>query len=400
MPSAIFPKLLVIAGFPPGAPGGGSAVTQQVLAEWPRDALSWWCPYPQQHKLQNGRLSWPSAPSQLFPKRRLRHIKTKIAEYLWAPLAAAHLRRTIAHKAPDFVWCIPHEWSIPVASAVLSRSKLPYAIYIQDYPTTDQLCKIIGPKTAFRWMQKVEALVSEARFVDTTSYPMGEDIARRTGCRSTQMLHEGLEFADFARLSQPLVPQHNQSLTLAFAGTIVAQDAFAKFVHALDQVRKTFEKPILLQFFSSHNYADRPWFNPTWMSEHGYHNRGSLIEALRYCHAGLVVMETEEANRNYNRFSFPTKFITYIAAGIEPLVVGHSSSAVSTLARQGAIGIQLNDTCLLEEALRSLMKDKLNSEQKRRQIITFARLHFDAAQKRRQFHGQMLEALNREERAP
>jgi glycosyltransferase involved in cell wall biosynthesis len=262
---------------------------------------------------------------------------------------------------------------------------------MQDYPTTDQLCKIIGPKTAFRWMQKVEALVRVARFVDTTSYPMGEDIARRTGRRSTQMLHEGLEFADFARLSQPTVPQHNQSLTLAFAGTVVEEDAFAKFIHALDNIRKTFAKPILLELFSSHNYAGRPWFNPSWMSEHGYKNRGSLIDSLQSCHAGLVVMETEEVNRNYNRFSFPTKFITYIAAGIEPLVLGHSSSAVSTLARQSGIGIQINDTCLLEEALKSLMKDELNSQKKRRHIITFARSHFDAAQKRRQFHCQMLE---------
>jgi hypothetical protein len=393
MASSNFPKLLVVAGFPPTAPGGGSAVTQQLLTEWPRHALSWWCPYPQQNKLRDGHLSWPSAPNQLFPNRRLRRIKTKFVELLWVPLAAAHLRRTIAHKAPDVVWCIPHEWSIPVASAVLTHAKPPYAIYIQDYPITDQLCKIIGTKTAFRWMQMVEALVSKARFVDTTSYPMGEDIALRTGCKSTQMLHEGLEFADFTRLSRSIVSRNNQSLTLAFAGTVVAEGAFAKFIHALEHIRKNFEKPILLEFFSSHNYSARPWFNPTWMSEHGYKDRASLIDSLQYCHAGLVVMDSEEANRNYNRFSFPTKFITYIAAGIEPLVVGHSSSAVSTLARQSGVGIQMNDTRLLDEALRNLMRDKVNSEQKRRQIITFARLHFDAARKRRQFLNQMLEIV-------
>lgn len=391
MPSSTFPKLLVVAGFPPTASGGGSAVTHQLLSEWPRHALSWWCPYPQPHRFRDAHLAWPSAPNQLFPNRRLRRIKTKLVDFLWVPLAAAHLRRTIAHKTPDVIWCIPHAWSIPVASAVLMHAKLPYAIYIQDYPTTDQLCKIIGPKTALRWMQMVEALVSKARFVDTTSYPMGGDIARRTGCKSTQMLHEGLEFADFTRLSGSIVSRNNQSLTLAFAGTVVAEDAFAKFIHGLEHIRKTFEKPILLEFFSSHNYSAHPWFNPTWMSEHGYKDRASLIDSLQRCHAGLVVMDSEEANRNYNRFSFPTKFITYIAAGIEPLVVGHSSSAVSTLARQSGIGTQINDTRLLDKALGDLLRNGVNRDQKRRQIITFARSHFDAAQKRRHFHRQMLE---------
>jgi hypothetical protein len=127
------------------------------------------------------------------------------------------------------------------------------------------------------------------------------------------------------------------------------------------------------------------------MSEHGYKDRASLIDSLQCCHAGLVVMDSEEANRNYNRFSFPTKFITYIAAGIEPLVVGHPSSAVSTLATQSGIGIQISDARLLDKALSNLLREKVSREQKRRQIITFARSHFDAAQKRRQFHRQMLE---------
>ena len=285
------------------------------------------------------------------------------------------------------MWCIPHEWSIPVAGAVLPRSPIPYAVYVQDYPTTNQMIEIVGAGTAIRWMQILENLVKRARFVDTTSYPMGRDIARRTKCTSTQMLHEGLEDPDFERLCRPATQGSGSRFTLAFAGTVVAEDALTELVRSLEKIRHSLPQTLHINFYSSHSYAQRPWFNPEWMTECGYMDRNDLIAALQHCQAGLVVMDSDESNPSYNKLSFPTKFITYLAAGIEPVVVGHESSAVAALVKDNGVGLHFADAASLGEAMPSLMRREPGGN--RRKIAEFARVHFDAAQKRRQFREQI-----------
>ena len=387
MPSAAFPRLLVVAGFPPSASGGGAAVTRQVLRDWPENLLHWWCPYPQPRDPRSGNLSWPKAPEKIFPRARFRRLKTMLTQILWVPLASKHLRRTIAQFSPDVVWCIPHEWCIPVAGAVLPRNPIPYAVYIQDYPTTNQMIEIVGARTAARWMQILENLVRRARFVDTTSYPMGQDIARRTECPSIQMLHEGLESSDLERLSRPSTQGSDSRFTLAFAGTVVAEDALAESIRSLEKIRHSLPQTLHINFYSSHSYAQRPWFNPEWMTECGYMERNELIAALQRCQAGLVVMDSNESNSSYNKFSFPTKFITYLAAGIEPVVVGHESSAVAALVKESGVGMHFADAASLGEAIPSLMRR--GPVGNRRKIAEFARAHFDAAQKRQQFREQI-----------
>jgi len=382
---------LVVAGFPPSAPGGGAAVTRQVLSEWPENSLHWWCPYPPPAHLRGRNVSWPTAPTKLFPQQRLRWIKTKLTQLAWVPLAVRSLRQTVADVSPEVIWCIPHEWTIPVADTVLPRRTIPYAIYLQDYPTTEQLSAIVGTKTTQRWMQSVENLVRHASFVDTTSYPMGDDILRRTGRASTQMLHEGLESGDFERLSQASASSHSEQFTLAFAGTVVAEKAFAETMSELGKVRQSLAKPLHIEFYSPHTYAQRPWFDPVWMSERGYKDRRALVAAMQQCQAGLIVMDIADTNRNYNRFSFPTKFITYIAAGIEPMVVAHESSAVAALAKESGIGLHFGDPRALAASMARLTGAETNPD--RAQMIEFARRHFDAAQKRRRFREKIFEAV-------
>ena len=362
-------------------------MTRQVLQEWPENLLHWWCPYPQARELRGRGLSWPEAPDKLFPRARLRRIKTTLTQVIWVPLAASHLRRTIAEFSPEIVWCIPHEWSIPVAGAVLPRSRTPYAVYIQDYPTTNQMIEIVGAGTAARWLQILGNLVKNARFVDTTSYPMGEDIERRTQCTSTQMLHEGLESSDFERLSRPAAQGSGSLFTLAFAGTVVAEDALTESIRSLEKIRHSLPKTLHINFYSSHSYAQRPWFNPEWMTECGYMGRDDLIAALQHCQAGLVVMDSNESNPSYNKFSFPTKFITYLAAGIEPVVVGHESSAVAALVKDSGVGLHFTDAASLGKAMPSLTRREQGGN--RRKVAEFARAHFDAAQKRQKFREQI-----------
>jgi len=379
-----------MAGFPPSAFGGGVAVTRQVLRDWPENLLHWWCPYPQARDLRNGNLSWPKAPEKMFPRARFRRMKTMLTQILWVPQASKHLRRTISEFSPDIVWCIPHEWCIPVAGAVLPRSPIPYAVYIQDYPTTNQMIEIVGAGTATRWMQILENLVKNARFVDTTSYAMGQDIARRTGCTSTQMLHEGLESSDFERLSWPATQCSGSPFTLAFAGTVVAEDALAESIRSLEKKRHSLPQTLHINFYSSHSYAQRSWFNPEWMTECGYMKRDNLIAALEHCQAGLVVMDSSKNNSSYNKFSFPTKFITYLAAGIQPVVVGHGTSAVAALIRDSGVGLHYADAASLGEAMPNLMRRDPGGDRPR--IAEFARAHFDAAQKREKFRQQTLSA--------
>jgi hypothetical protein len=370
-------------------------VTKQVLRDWPHKCLSWWCPYPQYNELQTRSVFWPPSSPRIFPRTRLRRFKTRMVEICWVPLAKSHLRRTIARVSPDVIWCIPHEWSIPVANTTLPHQSVPYAVYLQDYPTTDQVKAVVGARTANRWMNSVDDMIRHAQFFDATSYPMADDIARRTGRFSTQMLHEGLEQEDFQRLSELTFRRSDERFTVAFAGTIVAEEAFEKTIKNLDSSRSTFGKQLHLRFYSSHKYTTRSWFNSTWMSEHGYKDRSTLIKSLQECQAGFVVMDEYNINANYNRFSFPTKFITYIAAGIEPLVVGHESSAVAVLVRQSGVGRHFSNV----ESLIATMPNLLNREAAdnsftREKVMAFAHCHFDADAKREIFRSGIAAIAN------
>jgi hypothetical protein len=54
-------------------------------------------------------------------------------------------------------------------------------------------------------------------------------------------------------------------------------------------------------------------------------------------------MSLHDDDPRYNRFSFPTKFITYLAAGLPPIVMGHPESSVMKMAEKYDVGLRMTD---------------------------------------------------------
>lgn len=437
-------KLLVATEFPPDAPGGGPAVVRQMLQGFPGE-VHWWSV---RGSVLGASFLVPSSsssvdieglrskiegrgarvegfqvssfhscpPGKLMPARKLPRIRAFLMEHLWAPKAARSLRQAIENVKPDCVWVIPHDWSIfPIAkvfandeSRMTDGKKPRFHVTIQDYPDAHFHGRVWGEARVQRmaWMQ--EALYARATTRDATSLPMLDDLERRTGKRGIQMLHQGLESQDFSYLESlirnpsSIIPQQSainnrqsEIINIAYAGTILCEPEFALFVNLLDSlirhpssVINHSPSAIELHIFGAHSYADRPWFRP-WIIEHGNFPERELLTELRKCDWGFIPMSLEGKDPRYNRFSFPTKFITYLAAGLPTITIGHSESSVMKMATAYNVGITIQSR---NPSLEDLAKALFSPDSKQAhlpEILRCSREQFDAEAMRAKLWGAL-----------
>ncbi|NJK90814.1 MAG: glycosyltransferase family 4 protein [Blastochloris sp.] len=294
-----------------------------------------------------------------MPSRKWPKLKAWLMEYVWAPWAARDLEKTLREVQPDCIWAIPHDWSVLPLHQVLVQnqsaishqpSKISVHVTIQDFPDCHGHGKLWGEDRVCRMARMQEELYASADTADATSHPMLEELERRTGKRGVQMLHQGLEPEDFEFLesSKPQAPR-SKLTKIAYAGTILCEPEFALFVNFLDSPnqqrtmnQESGTSTVELHFWGSHSYANRPWFRP-WMIEHGNLPERELLAELRECDWGFIPMSIEDTDPRYNRFSFPTKFITYLAAGLPPIIMGHPESSVMKMASTYDVGLRIAD---------------------------------------------------------
>jgi hypothetical protein len=334
------PKLLVATEFPPNAPGGGPAVIRQMLKDWPSERLFWWSCLPERDQRFGQKVAVhrvATIPTRLYPNRRLSRLKGWVMEKFWAPRAAHHLKKTIAHLKLDVVWAIPHLWAIPPLAAVLPQGKTGFHTTIQDYPDANSQVGRLGNARASRLAALSDLIYSSSPTCDATSHPMLDDLAARTGKPGQQMLHAGLDREDFDWLEHSFHSK-DHGIRIAYAGTIVVEKDFSLFIEALKGVREGLPEPLALHFFGYHSYRSRPWFDSSWMQEHGNLPDAELKTELRKCTWGFAPMALNDDDPRYNRFSFPTKFISYLAAGLPVITMGHPESSVIKLAAQYHVG--------------------------------------------------------------
>ena len=121
------------------------------------------------------------------------------------------------------------------------------------------------------------------------------------------------------------------------------------------------------------------------MLEHGNLPEPELLTRLREYDWGLAPMALTDSDPRYNRFSFPTKFITYLAAGLPLITLGHPESAVMKLATQYTVGFVSSSG--EREALAAQLKTALEThspwERYAQEIKRCARVEFDAERMRR-----------------
>jgi hypothetical protein len=166
---------------------------------------------------------------------------------------------------------------------------------------------------------------------------MRANLRSRTG-RFGYLGRAGLESEDFDYLESK-TQGATRDIRIAYAGTIIAEKTFEVFVGVLKRVRSRISSPISLEFFSAHSYRVHQWFDPSWMHEHGLVSETALSKALRHFTWGFAPMLLTDDDPRYNRFSLPTKFISYLAAGLPVITLGHLESTLVKIAQSYRIGL-------------------------------------------------------------
>jgi hypothetical protein len=121
------------------------------------------------------------------------------------------------------------------------------------------------------------------------------------------------------------------------------------------------------------------------MFEHGNLSESALLVKLRECDWAFAPMALTDHDPRYNRFSFPTKFITYLSAGLPIITLGHPESSVMKMAAHYDVGLTTStrDSSTLSEQLRVALNDPSPWKHHREEIIRCARAEFDAEKMRR-----------------
>lgn len=385
--AAHFPRLMVATEFAPNASGGGPAVVRQMLQNWPPENLFWWSCLPERNQSSGQRVALhrvANIPSRLYPNRRLASVKSWLLENLWAPRATRQFRDTLNAINPHMLWVIPHGWAIPPLASVLPGGKRRFHTTVQDYMDARRYVSRFGIERSRRLADQSNQLYASAASRDATSHPMIADLQARTGRDAAQMLHAGVEESDFDYLTGKS-SRPRDSLRIAYAGTIIVENDFALLARVLGEIRLAIRFPITLEFFGAHSYRSQPWFDAGWMREQGNLPETELIKELRNCAWGISLMEFSDADPRYNRFSFPTKFITYLAAGLPVITLGHPESSVVKMAKAYQVGVCI--TSPEPSLVRNEISTALSIEQpwKRfgQEILRCARTEFDAQRMRK-----------------
>jgi hypothetical protein len=228
-----------------------------------------------------------------------------------------------------------------------------------------------------------EDLYANADSADAISVPMLDCLRNRTGKDGAQMLHAGLEPEDFHFLeTQPARLSPMGPIRIAFAGTILVEPEFSFFSQLLEKIR-TMGVDLRLEFWSAHTYSTRPWFRHEWMKEHGHLSDADLMLHLRQCSWGFIPMSFSDHDSRYNRFSLPTKFISYLAAGLPILSLGHPESSLMKITAAYQVGLQFLKADLSEaKSLAVKIASAATRFKYAPEILRCAQSHFDARKMR------------------
>jgi hypothetical protein len=228
-----------------------------------------------------------------------------------------------------------------------------------------------------------DKVYSAATTRDATSHPMADDLLHRTGKAAAQMLHAGLEAHDFEYIKTKAACP-SDVISIAYAGTILVEHEFSLFVDALERIRQRDAFHIVLRFFGAHSYRGRTWFRREWMEEFGNLAEPQLGMKLRECTWGFAPMALDDADPRYNRYSFPTKFISYLAAGLPVITLGHADSSVVRMASEYQVGVVSSEknSDALADTLRPYFLDRAPWPRFAGEVLRCAAKEFDATRMR------------------
>jgi hypothetical protein len=254
---------------------------------------------------------------------------------------------------------------------------------VWDFPDTQGAKKSLGDARSRRFLDAIFYLARHAASCDVISEPMLEEV-RAAGAKDPLLVHSGFEPDHLKALENMDELLKENLIRVAYVGTIISESSFRKVLMALDKVRKSLSVPLRLEFFGAREHHRNSWFDSQWMFEHPVFPDQGLVEALRRCSWGIVVMDIEGEDLRYSRFSFPNKTGTYLSAGVPILGFGHQTSTLAGVMKAHPVGkfTSAIDSNTLEKFLLESLSIASPRAFFRDAILECARTEFDAPQMR------------------
>jgi hypothetical protein len=331
-------------------------------------------------------------PQKLYPAIKWRQLRPLLMDLFWAPWATRHLRQTLVRVKPDVIWIIAHQWSIPPIHAAISSFPRRWHVSIQDYVDILDNPWRFGQGRCRRMAAAADDLYARATSTDAICQEMADDLAVRTGRKTSTLLRYGIEPEELESIDSSFQNKPNDEIRIVYPGSVVVQDEFRLFVKAAGSLSPQLSKPIRLHLFGNTPYAQQSWFNPSWMVVHGNLPEAKLLEEMRQAHWSFSPMSLSDEQARYNRFSFPTKFITSLRAGLPVITLGHPESSVMKMASRYRVGhsTSTSDAGALAAELKTVLDKPADWHGYHAEIVRCARTEFDASRMRRRLYECLL----------
>ena len=391
MTKSDFPKILVATSFPPDVPGGSSWLLYQLLRDVPPGQVAWWSMIgdaPAHSRERVGAYKSGHLPSRLMPHRRFTQTKSFLLEQFWVPSASRGLQAFIKEQQPDLLWLLAYSWATPVLHRAVRGLGIPWHLTVHDLSDSVGLVRSLGAGRARRFQGMVDDLYTGAVSRDVYMRETGDEMERTTGCKADIVVRCGAEPEEIAYVrTKPFDPPVDK-IRIGYPGTIIADDTFARFIAALKLIGPSLPLPLEVNLFGNHSYRNRPWFDDSIIVEHGYLPEDELDRRYRKCNWGLAIMELDDSNPRYSRFTFPCKFTRALAFGLPLIVIGHPECTLIQFSRAYQLGpvITSPEPQAIAEQLLPALSQPLDSPQLRQEILRCVETEFNADINRKRLH--------------
>jgi glycosyltransferase involved in cell wall biosynthesis len=385
--AAGFPRILFVHDYRPDSQVIADLL-RQLFFGYPPEKLAWWScrrtPLHEPPDLRAGHLHEFVIPEKFVPNVRLSRLKAALLENVWVPRAARHLERVIEQEKPDIVAALLYGWSVPVLARVRRPAGQRLHVSVWDFPDIVSGRKTLGENRARRFVEAIHQLVRRADSFDGISLGVLDELRLKTGRGDGVIVHSGFDAHHLEALETPVAAPADDTLRIAYVGTIISEKGFLEMMAALKRVRAALAKKVVFEFFGGRNYRSRPWFEPEWMAEHGLYTDEGLGDALRRCDWGIVVMDPEGEDLRYSRFSFPNKVGSYLSAGVPLLGFGNPQSSLARIMQEHRLGLftSATDRGELEKFLLESLRLPVPRESFHADLLQCARTEFNVAEMR------------------
>jgi glycosyltransferase involved in cell wall biosynthesis len=265
---------------------------------------------------------------------------------------------------------------------------------LHDFADTGGSIRTLGSRRGHRFQRMIEALYAGAVSRDVYMREIEDEMARVTGAKADAVIRCGVEPGefDYIRTKTFLAPQNK--IRIGYPGTIVTEEAFALFVEAIRLLQPRLPLPVEINLFGVHSYKNRPWFDPSLIIEHGYLPEEELTRRFRACNWGLALMEMDDSNPRYSRFTFPCKFSGALAAALPLICLGHPECTLTHMARKYQLGpvITSSSTTEIADQLLPALSKLDEPDRFRDEILRCADTEFNAERNRQTLRSILLRA--------